>query len=58
MNIFYIVASPLFTLLLGDDPLSPDMIIKRKQAVTDLVMHGLLPTQTGRSDDQARGSLA
>jgi TetR/AcrR family transcriptional regulator len=45
MNIFYIVASPLFTLVLGDDPLSPEMIIKRKRAVTDLIMNGLLSSK-------------
>ncbi len=43
MNVFYIVASPIFMLVLGDDPLSPEMIAKRKQAVKDLVMHGLIP---------------
>jgi len=43
MNVFYIVASPLFRLLLGDDPLSAGMIEKRKKAVKDLVMFGLIP---------------
>ena len=43
MNVFYIVASPLFMLVLGEDPLSPEMIAKRKQTVKDLVMHGLIP---------------
>jgi len=45
MNVFYIVASPLFMLILGDDPLCTEMIAKRKQAVKDLVMHGLIPKQ-------------
>ena len=45
MNVFYIVASPLFMLILGDDPLCPEMIAKRKQSVKDLIMHGLIPKQ-------------
>jgi len=49
MNVFYIVASPLFMLLLGDDPLSDEMIEKRKRAVKDLLMYGLLPR-----NDQSR----
>jgi len=48
MNIFYIIASPLFTLILGDDPLAPEMIEKRKQAVADLVMNGLVPAELRR----------
>lgn len=48
INIFYIVASPLFTLILGDDPLTPEMIRKRKQAVADLVMNGLVPAELRR----------
>ncbi len=45
MNIFYIIASPIFTKILGDDPLTPEMIEKRKQAVADLVMNGLVPEE-------------
>nr|HOO47142.1 TetR/AcrR family transcriptional regulator [Deltaproteobacteria bacterium] len=36
MNVFYIVASPMFMLILGDDPLSEDMMEQRKKAVKDL----------------------
>lgn len=43
MNVFYIVASPLFMLILGDDPFSPEMIAHRKKAVKDLLMNGLIP---------------
>jgi len=43
MNVFYIVASPMFMLILGDDPLSEDMMEQRKRAVKDLLMYGLLP---------------
>lgn len=49
MNVFYIVASPLFMLILGDDPLSGEMIEKRKKAVKDLLMYGLIPR-----DDKSR----
>ncbi len=56
MNIFYIVASPLFTLILGDDPLTPEMIRKRKQAVADLVMNGLVPAELRRSAGDKRDS--
>jgi len=49
MNVFYIVASPLFMHILGEDPLSPEMFAKRKKAVKDLIMYGLVPR-----DDEAK----
>ena len=45
MNVFYIVASPMFMLILGDDPLSSEMIEKRKKEVKDLLMYGLIPRE-------------
>jgi TetR/AcrR family transcriptional regulator len=47
MNVFYIVASPLFMHILGEDPLSPEMLAKRKKAVKDLLMYGLVPGREG-----------
>jgi TetR/AcrR family transcriptional regulator len=43
MNVFYIVASPMFMHVLGEDPLSPEMLARRKKAVKDLLMYGLVP---------------
>jgi TetR/AcrR family transcriptional regulator len=43
MNVFYVVASPMFMHVLGEDPLSPEMLARRKKAVKDLLMYGLVP---------------
>jgi len=50
MNVFYIISSPVFMIILGEDPLGPEMIRKRKQAVKDLVMNGLVPKKTDHPD--------
>jgi TetR/AcrR family transcriptional regulator len=48
MNVFYIVASPMFMHILGEDPLSPEMLARRKKAVKDLLMYGLVPRNEQR----------
>ncbi|MCD6569319.1 MAG: TetR family transcriptional regulator [Deltaproteobacteria bacterium] len=48
MNVFYTIALPLIQILLGGDPLSAEMLSKRKEEVKAFVMKGLLPFEDRR----------
>ena len=45
MTNFYFVAAWRFGSAFGGDPLSPRLLAERKEALMDLIMHGLLPCQ-------------
>jgi TetR/AcrR family transcriptional regulator len=45
MTNFYFVAAWRFGPLFGDDPLSPRALAERKEALMDLLMHGLSPCE-------------
>ncbi len=43
MNVFYIIASPLIGVLFDDNPLSPENLTQRKEAVKSLILKGVSP---------------
>jgi hypothetical protein len=42
LNVIYFVAEPVVEALFGSDPLQPEAVVARREAVVDLLLNGIL----------------
>ena len=45
MILFFFFAEPVIRVIWGEEPLTPENIAERKKEISNLIIHGILPTQ-------------